>query len=318
MNAQTGQWISRREWLARGGALAAAVGLAPRVVGAATAQPGLRIGFVDDNLENFHANTFLTLLRGPLASRGFTVTGCTALKDAPSRAWATKNNVPYVADVAALNGSVDAYMVMAPSTPDTHQELCRRVLPFKKPTYVDKTFAPDLTTARAIFALAAQHGTAMQTTSVLRFTNVQEEVRKAGDPVEHMVAWGNGGSFGEYAVHPLELLISVMGPDAQTLMRRGAGDRSQLLINFSGNRTGVVNVYTGSSTPFAASVSTRKGTRYFAVDQANMFRDSLSSTLDFFASGRPSVPQAETLTIMGILDAAASPDALLRFVEIPR
>ena len=285
----------------------------------ARAQARTRIGFVDDNLENYHANTFLAALRGPLQARGFTVTGCTALQEAQSRAWAAKHNVPYVADVSALNQSVDAFMVMAPSTPETHAELCRRVFPFKKPTYVDKTFAPDLATARDLFALAAKLGTPMQTSSVLRYTNVQDEVRKnAADAVEHMTAWGNGGSFGEYAVHPLELLISVMGPEVETLMRRGEGDRSQLLLNFSRGRTGTVNVYTNSSTPFAATITTRKGTRHIPVEQGPMFQNSLAATLDFFTSGTPGVPAAESMAIMGILEAARNPVALKQFVPVVR
>ena len=56
----------------------------------ARAQARTRIGFVDDNLENYHANTFLAALRGPLQARGFTVVGCTALQEAPSRAWAAR------------------------------------------------------------------------------------------------------------------------------------------------------------------------------------------------------------------------------------
>ena len=54
-----------------------------------------RIGFVDLDLENYHANVFLQALRGPLASRGFTVAGATGTKSAGSRAWAEKNNVPF-------------------------------------------------------------------------------------------------------------------------------------------------------------------------------------------------------------------------------
>jgi predicted dehydrogenase len=222
-----------------------------------------------------------------------------------------------MADVNVLNAAVDAFMVLAPSTPNTHLELARRVVPFRKPTYVDKTFAQNLSTARDIFRLADEFKTPLQSTSVLRYTSVQDEVRKTpGDPIEHMVAWGGGGSFGEYAVHPLELLISVMGPEAEDLMRRGSGDRSQLLINFSHGRTAVVNVYTGSSTPYAASVTNRKGTRLIQVDQNLMFQNSLSATMNFFENGSPNVDRRETLAIMAILDAAAKPEALRGFVKI--
>ena len=306
---------SRRDVLAGGAAL---FSLDPRRL-EMSMQAGTRIGFVDDNLENFHANTFLRLARGPLASRGFVIAGCTGLNETAGRAWAEKNGVPYLPDVKALDATVDAFMVLAPSTPDTHLELVRRVVPFRKPTYVDKTFAPNLADAQEIFRLADQAGVPLQSTSVLRYTAVQEEVKKtATDPVEHMVAWGGGSSFGEYAVHPLELVVSVMGPEVETLMRRGSGDRSQLLLNFSRDRTAVVNVYTGGSTPYAASISNRKSTRLVQVDQALMFQNSLSATMDFFASGKPNIDRRETLAIMGIIDAAGRPEALSQLVKVAR
>ncbi|MCC7007704.1 MAG: hypothetical protein IT184_02705 [Acidobacteria bacterium] len=312
---------SRREWLADATRMLTAAAVVPfgAEATARARRAGGRIGFVDDNLDNYHANVYLKALTGTLQGRGFTLAGCTGLQEQPGRAWAAKNDIPYFPDVAALNAAVDFFMLLAPSTPETHLELCRRVLPLKKPTFVDKTFAPDFATARDIVALADRSGTSMQTSSALRYTNVQEEAKKLGaDAVEHMITWGNGGSFGEYAIHPVELLISVMGPDAQRLMRRGTGDRSQLLIDFSGGRTGVVNVYTGSATPFAASLSSRKGTRYLPVDQARMFEASLSSTLDFFETGRPNVDRRETMAVMGILEASRLPEATERFVPIPR
>src|SRR5688500_12538073 len=84
------------------------------------AEPGRRIGFVDLNLDNYHANVFLQALRGPLAERGFTVAGATGTQTAPSRAWAEKNKVPFFENAAALNEAVDFFMVLAPSNPEVH------------------------------------------------------------------------------------------------------------------------------------------------------------------------------------------------------
>jgi predicted dehydrogenase len=91
---------------------------------------------------------------------------------------------------AQLNERVDCYMVLAPSNPEKHVELCQRVFQFGKPTYVDKTFAPDLATAKTIFELADKHGVAVQTTSALRYTNVPGA--REGRKVQHMTAWGAG------------------------------------------------------------------------------------------------------------------------------
>ncbi|MCC7262033.1 MAG: Gfo/Idh/MocA family oxidoreductase [Candidatus Latescibacteria bacterium] len=278
---------------------------------------GKRIGFVDLNLENFHADVYLKLLRRELQERGFVVAGCTGLKEAESRAWAAKNEVPYFATVAELDGHVDFYAVLAPSNPEVHEQLCGQVFPCGKATYVDKTFTPDLAAAERLFALADRHGVAMQTSSALRYTNVQRRLAELGGAhLRHMVAWGGGSSFGEYAIHPVELVVSCMGPEVERLMRRGTGDQSQLLLDFWGGRTAVVNVYTKGNTPFAATLSTGAATEYVAVDSSAIFRDTAAAMLDLFASGKAAIDRHETLAIRRILDAAAEPAALERFVQL--
>ncbi|MGH7214392.1 MAG: hypothetical protein ACREIT_06485, partial [Tepidisphaeraceae bacterium] len=178
----------------------------------------MRIGFVDKSLENYHANVFHGLITNDLKDRGFVVAGCTALDEAGGREWASKNGVAYHAAPERLNEQVDCFMVLAPGDPSVHLELCQRVFLFGKPTYVDKTFAPDLATARRIFELADRHRVSVQTTSALRYTDVQRHVAKLGGGgagrVRHMVAWGGGRSFAEYAIHPVELVVSCMGPGA--------------------------------------------------------------------------------------------------------
>jgi predicted dehydrogenase len=313
--------LHRRAFLHRSALAAISATLAGRrVINAADAPPsqsGRRIGFVDLNLENYHANTFLQALRGPLKDRGFTVAGATGTKTAESRAWAEKNHVPFFDTPAALNTAVDFFMILAPSNPEVHLDLCRNVLPFRKPTYVDKTFAPNYATAHQIFTLADKHGTPVQTTSALRYTNVQEEVKKAAPAeVEHMITWGGGGSFDEYAIHPTELLISVMGHEATTLMRRGTPELSQLLVGFTHGRTGVINVFPKTNTSFAASFTTAQATRHVEVDAAKMFTNNQAAILDFFASGKPNVDRRESLTVMHLLDLARDPRSLNRFLAL--
>ena len=276
-----------------------------------------RIGFVDYNLENYHANVFLKAYRGPLSDRGWTVAGCCALDADNGRAWAAHNDVPWFESAQRLNEHVDAYMVLAPSNPELHLRLCESVFPFGKTTYVDKTFAPDLATAKQILDLADKHKTPIQTTSALRYTNVQEYVKEAGrDKVKHMITWGGGSSFDEYAIHPLELLISCMGPDAQSLMRRGSGEFAQLLINFTDGRTGVANVFTRGRTPFAASVTTADATKMINVDAGAIFVNNAAAILDLFESGEPNIDRGETLMIRRILDIAQDPAAQKGFVAL--
>lgn len=299
---------TRREFLAA--ASAAAAGLAMQ-------SPPKRIAFADDDLDNYHARVFLEALRGPLRERGWIVAGATALQAGKSRAWAAKQELPWFDDAAALDKVADAWTVLAPSTPATHEELCGRVLPFGKPTFVDKTFAPDVASGRRIFELADRHRAAIQTSSALRYTAVQRFAAQAGPAeVRHVVAWGPGRSYEEYVIHPVELAVSCLGPDAVFLRRRGSEPESQLQIDFSGGRTAVVNVYNGRKTPYAASVTTTKETRYVEVDTKPLFVDAASAMLDFFAAGEARVDRRETMTILRILEASRDPAALDRGVAL--
>ena len=276
-----------------------------------------RIGFVDFKLDNFHANTYLAAIRKELTGRGFSVAGCYSLEETTGRQWAQKNGVPYFDSVANLDKAVDYYMILAPSNPEIHWELCRKVFPMRKTTYVDKTFAPDVRTAKKIFALADKCGVVMQTTSALRYTNIQAHVREVGAAnVRHMVAWGGGASFEEYAIHPVELVVSCMGPAAERLMLRGTGDQRQLIVEFSGGRTAVINVYVNAGTPYAASVTTDKETKIIVVDDARLFLDMAAAILDLFETGKASIDRAESLMIRRILDVALTAKAAGRFMKL--
>jgi predicted dehydrogenase len=299
--------LTRREFLAVVPLEAAAL--------AAQAGPPKRIGFVDDTLDNYHARVYLEALRGPLKDRGWVVSGATALQHDKSRAWAAKNNLEYFDSAAELSKVADVFAILAPSTPGTHEALCGQVLPLGKTTFVDKTFAPDLAAAERIFALADKHGVALQTSSALRYTEVQKQVAAMGrDQVRHAIVWGPGGSYEEYAVHPVETAVSILGPEVKALMRRGTDQDAQLLIDFSGGRTAVVNVHVKRKTPYAASVTTSKETRYWEVDTKPLWNDAATALLDFFAAGKPQVDRRETLAVMRILDAARKPEALERFI----
>ncbi len=267
---------------------------------------GKRLGFVDYDLDNFHANIYLRLLRGDLAFRRFEVTACAAERKREGAVWAESNGVPYFNSVAEMNEHVDGYVVLAPSNPQCHLELCRQVFPFGKPCFVDKTFAPDYETAVRIFDLADQFRVPVQTTSALRYTEAPQLLGEQW--VEHMVAWGGGSSFDEYGIHPLELTISCMGVGVQSLMRRGNERFTQLLLNFTKQRTAVVNLYVDHDTAFAASMTTGKRTLYVRVDESKLFLNAAGAILDFFDAGHALVPREQTLLIRRILDLAAKPE----------
>ncbi len=277
-----------------------------------------RIGFVDHDLDNFHSNTYLRLIRADLKPRAFEVSCCTGLKRASGRRWAKKNGIPWCDSPEQMTDHADVFAIMAPSNAETHLELCRAVFPLGKPTFVDKTFAPSFAEAKAIYRLARKHRVQIESSSALRYTEVQNRARELGAPgkLRHMVTFSPGGSFEEYAVHPLEMVVSCMGANAKSVMRRGTGRSAQLLLEYPGGRTATANIHCGTRTPFAAALTTAKETVMVEVDRATLFLNAASAMLDFLAGKRKPVPRKETLAIMQIIDAAGRPEALRKPVRL--
>lgn len=268
-----------------------------------------RIGFVDDDLDNFHANTYLAALRGPLEGRGWEVAGATALQAEKGRAWAAEKGVAYFNSVAELADAVDVFAILAPSTPESHEGLAAEVVPHGKPTFIDKTFAPTAAAAERIFTLADANHVAVQSTSALRTTDIQSQVGELGDALVNLGVWAGGASFSEYGVHPVEIAVSCLGPEAERLTMCGVEHHPTIVIEFSRGRTATIDFNAAEYTPFVAMLTTDRWSRHVVVDDKRLFVDAAAAILDFFDAGQPLVPRDETLAVMRILDAARNPAA---------
>lgn len=265
-----------------------------------------RIGFVDDDLDNFHANTYLDAIRGPLKERGWEVAGATAIQSAKGAAWSVSKALPYFYSVEELSNNVDAFAVLAPSTPNTHWQLCEQVFPYAKPTFVDKTFAPDSKVATQIFSLADKHQTAVQTTSALRTTNIQFKLADMEEPLVNLSLWAGGASLEEYGIHPIELAVSCLGPEAERLIVTGTEKHPTIVIEFSGGRIATIDFNSEEYVPFVAMLTTERGSEQVVVDDKTLFTDAASAILDFYDAGKPLVPRNETMTVLSILDVLKS------------
>lgn len=198
-------------------------------------------------------------------------------------------------------------MVLAPSDPQLHLEMCEQVLPFQKATFVDKTFAPDRGSAARIHALADRHGTAVQSSSVLRYTSVQEIVEASDPPVQNLYVWCGGASVEEYLIHPVELVVSCLGADATDMMHLGDDSHPQFVLKFSRGRVAIIDFTVGVDVPYSVAVTTPQSTQFECVDMSTLFLNGLSGMLDFFDAAEPQIERVETMLVRTILDVAASP-----------
>jgi hypothetical protein len=267
-----------------------------------------RIGFVDEDLDNFHANTYLAAIRGPLASRGFEVAGATSRRQSSGVRWCAENDVRYFHSVAELGSEVDCFAVLAPSNPESHWGLCEQALPHGKATFVDKTFAPDEATAHKIFELADRFGAPIQTTSALRTSNIQQRLRALPEPLESLLISAGGSTFAEYGIHPVELAVSCLGAEALDMACFGSARHPGMVIRFSGERTAVIDFCEGSDIPFGVTLATRSQSEHLEIDFSNLFVAAAAAILDFFEADAPLIDRRESLLVRRILDEVQSAD----------
>ena len=260
----------------------------------------MKIGFIDYYLDEWHANNYPKMIRE--ASGGeMEVTCAYALIDGPdgrrtTDAWCAQMGIPRAESIEAVIDACDALIVLSPDNCEMHEQLCQLPLRSGKPTYVDKTFAPDGGTARRIFAIAQESGTPCYSTSALRYATEYAGV----GAVEGIASWGPNG-FETYAIHQLEPILMLMqGRPARVMALPGKGWYT-MMIAFEDGRTATLSGYDAGS-PFLMNVTGQDGASVIEVKSA-YFEHFIEHLVAFFRDPRKIVPHAETIAIMDVRGA---------------
>lgn len=215
-----------------------------------------KIGLVDFYIDEWHANTYLGLFASAAKEMklDFEIAYAWAEMDRfeggrSTDEWCLENGIERCAELDELCEKSDYMLILAPSDPEKHLEYAKTVLKYGKATYIDKTFAENLTSAKEIYALAEKHGTQIFSTSALRYAS---ELDGLSD-VESLVTTGGGRSLEEYIVHQIEMTVKIMGSSPSTVRLFDRGARSTAVIDFDG-RTAVLNYSSGA--PFVVDAKT--------------------------------------------------------------
>lgn len=266
-----------------------------------------KIGFIDYYLDEWHANNLPGWIRQSTFKDRMDVAYAWAEKDhddgLSSEEWCRKHGVTLADSLDDLVSKSDYLVVLSPDNPERKEELADLALRSGKPVYVDKTFAPDVATARRMFSLAEQHGTPMFSSSALRFAEELEPVRDSLEPDEiAFVATGGGGTFSSYAIHQFEMIVSLMGVGAQRVMQCGTRKVPTVLVDYGNGRRASLQVM--ERMPFRLSAYTVDGnTHHFPTLATTFFHRLVETTLRFFETREIPVPKEETIEIMALIDA---------------
>ena len=262
-----------------------------------------KLGFIDLFIDEWHANNYPAWIKSAKRAAEFEL--AYAWEKAPKTGarplekWCADFGVTPLKSIEEVVEKSDAVFVLAPSNPEVHRELAEIPLRSGKPVFVDKPFAPSKADAEAMFELAAKYNTPLMSSSALRFSTELDAYRnKPG--TTYMETTGGGGSFWEYSIHQIEMIVSVLGTGATRIMQCGAGGVEHMVIEYPDDRRATVT-YTAYS-PFATRF-VHEGKMIINQDCSNYFPILLSEILDFFATGKSPIDAAQTIEIAALVAA---------------
>jgi len=276
-----------------------------------------KIGFIDYYLDEWHAEKYPEWIAN--ASNGeMKVAYAYGIKDkdngVSNSQWCEQKGIELLQTIDEVVEKSDYLIVLSPDNPEFHEQLSMLPLRSGKPTYIDKTFAPDREAAIRMFETADKHGTPMYSTSALRFATEYAEAEHQG--IDTICSVGPG-TFDNYAIHQIEPIVSMMGSEPKRVMYIGTPKAPSLLIGFADGRQATINHF-GWECPFSMTVNYGSGNAKVLKPESDFFGSFIKNLLAFFESGKPAVDPRETIAIMTIIEygfkASRNP---YQWVELP-
>ena len=264
-----------------------------------------KIGIIDYFIDEWHSNTYLGLFEKASQALGvdYKVEYAYAEVEVDGKMrtddWCAKNNVTRCNTIEELCEKSDNILILAPANPETHLRYAEIALKYGKTTYIDKTFAPDLETAKAIFAIAEKYNTKIFTSSALRYA---EEIADYTD-VKNLMIKGGGRSLEEYIIHQIEMAVKLTkGEQAKFVHVFNGAKQSTMVVEYA-DRTATLS-YSNSGWGFSVDVETDKANCEFKnVEKGTEFYRLVESIVKFFETNEEPFDTKETLAVLAIRDA---------------
>ena len=265
----------------------------------------MKIGFVDYYLSEWHANNYPDWMHEAAEKKGLDIEishawaelDLSPMTGKTTAEWCEQFGVKPCGTIEELCELCDVIVVLAPSNPEKHLEYAKRVLPYKKPTYIDKTFTPNLAEAKEIFAIAEKYGTPFFSSSALRYATELDTL----DGCRQIMTTGGGGSVGEYIVHQAEMVVKKLGVGAESVSAQAVGDQLIFTVSYPDDRS--ASMIYGKAYPFTAYMANAEKAVYKPIS-SDFFKLLIADMLEFFTSGARSFDPAETLEVMAIREMA--------------
>ena len=219
----------------------------------------------------------------------------------------SKWGVEFVPDIPSLCSKVDGILLESVDG-RVHLAQVKQAAACHKPMFIDKPLAATLADAREIARLLDEANVPWFSSSSLRFGGVARTMKFAD--ATGVTAWGPGPlepmfplQLAWYAIHPIELLYSLMGTGCVEVTRVSGTTEDVIVGRWKDGRIGTVRAMRNAGDEGAVVVRPKH------VVQSDPKADTdydglLAEIVKFFQTGKPPVNSAETLEIFAFMDAA--------------
>ena len=265
-----------------------------------------RIGLIDHYLDEFHAyNAFKTVdLANKKLGYDYAIVGayaeCDKAGGVSSDAFCEKFSIKRYGSIGELAEAVDALIILAPDNSERKEALAFEAIPYRKPIFMDKTFTNSYASAVRIFDEADKFGTPLFSSSSLRYS--AELAPFKGDSTSVLV-FGSGVTMEDYAVHYLEIVISLMGVGVKKVAFETRGIQEWVELTYADGRRATMAISMEGYLGFHVFLADRDGSTKNITIASDFFALQMEEILGFFSGKGTSFDRKETLELMRVYDA---------------
>lgn len=273
----------------------------------------MKIGFIDYYLDEWHANNFPTWIK-EYSNGEMEVAYAYAKIDSPKEgglttdAWCKEHNIPRVNTIEELVEKSDAIIVLSPDNAEFHEELCQIPLKSGKPVFVDKTFTDTKAAAIRLADLAKAHNTPCYSASSLMFAEEFTSIERGS--VQNIVSF-SPGVLQIYAVHQIEPIMYLMGQDVDKVIFTGTAEKAAYTLSYPDGRRAHLSHH-GWGASHGMIMDFKNGDAKNVMIQSDFGRVSTEDMLNFFKTGKVTIPLEDTIKVMAVIEAvlkaAKTPD----------
>jgi hypothetical protein len=260
------------------------------------------IGFIDYFLHEWHANEYPSMIKEYNQKHGtdYQLKYAWAEIDSPNGGlttdeWCKTYGAERCQTIEELCKKCDFVFVLAPSNPEKHLAYAGKVFKAGKSPYIDKTFAPDFKTAKAIFDLANECGVKFFSSSALRYS---DEIKDYDGEGKTAFTTGGGSNMEEYIIHQVEMVVKCLGQGAKAVRYEKHADNEWAEVIYEDQRN--AKMLFAPCLPFAITVSSREERSAYLPINSAFFNNLIADIFNFFETGKTSFDTAQTLEVMKI------------------